>query len=252
MRSQGRTAGCVPTMGALHAGHGAPIARARGECGAVVMTIFVNPTQFDRREDYERYAKNLDADLEFCSARNVDAVFAPEADEMYPKPGAAFVEAPELARYLCGVFGPGHFRGVAAVVAKPFNILQPGAAYFGEKDAQQLAIIEQMVGDLNFPVRIVPVPTVREHDGLALSSRNRRLTPEERRAASGERSPEKGKRAALDVLETGPAVRVEYVEVISPRMRPVDRIEGPVRLAAAVWPGSTRRIDNVLCGPGQS
>jgi pantoate--beta-alanine ligase len=261
-----RDAGCVPTMGALHPGHGALIDRARVDSGAVVVTIFVNPTQFDRQQDYERYARTLDADLEFCRARNVAAVFAPSVEEMYPEPGAVFVETPELARYLCGAFRPGHFRGVATVVAKLFNIVQPGAAYFGQKDAQQLAIIEQMVRDLNFPVRIVAVPTVREPDGLALSSRNQRLTPEERRIApvlfqalqegqrriaAGETGSEGVKRAALKVLETEPAMRIEYLDVVDPRrMEPVDPITGPVRLAAAVWLGSTRLIDNVLCATG--
>ena len=258
-----RDAGCVPTMGALHEGHGALMERARLDSAEVVVTIFVNPTQFDRKEDYERYVSTLDADLEFCRARKVAAVFAPLAEEMYPEPGATFVETPELARYLCGAFRPGHFRGVATVVAKLFNIVQPTAAYFGEKDAQQLAIIERMVRDLNFPVRIVTVPTVREHDGLALSSRNQRLTPEERRVApvlfralaegqgrvaNGEASAESVKRAVRNILEREPAVRIEYLDVVDPRrMEPVDPITGPVRLAAAVWLGSTRLIDNVLC-----
>jgi pantoate--beta-alanine ligase len=169
---------------------------------------------------------------------------------------------PELARHLCGEFRPGHFRGVATVVAKLFNIIQPDAAYFGEKDAQQLAIIERMVRDLNFPVRIVPVATIREPDGLALSSRNQRLTPEERRVApvlfqalslareriaAGERDPEVVKRAAADLLSGQAPMRLEYLEVVDPRsMQPVDRMSGPVRIAAAVWLGTTRLIDNVL------
>jgi pantoate--beta-alanine ligase len=261
-RLQGRTIGCVPTMGALHAGHGALMDRARSECGSVVATIFVNPIQFDRPDDYERYARTLDADLVYSEARGVDVVFAPSAAEMYPEPSATFVEVPELARHLCGEFRPGHFRGVATVVAKLFNIIQPDAAYFGEKDAQQLAIIEQMARDLNFPVRIVPVPTVREPDGLALSSRNQRLTPEERRVApalfqalsrareliaAGERNPQVVKRVAADLLSRQAAMRLEYLEIVDPRsMQPVDRISGPVRVAAAVWLGTTRLIDNVI------
>jgi pantoate--beta-alanine ligase len=261
-RLQGRTIGCVPTMGALHAGHGALIDRARSECGAVVATIFVNPIQFDRPDDYERYARTLDADLVYSEARGVDAVFAPSAAEMYPEPPATFIEVPELARHLCGEFRPGHFRGVATVVAKLFNMLQPDFAYFGEKDAQQLAIIERMVRDLNFPVRIVPVPTVREPDGLALSSRNQRLTSEERSVApvlfralsrareliaAGERDPQLVKRAAADLLSGQAAIRLEYLEIVDPRsMQPVDRISGPVRVAAAVWLGTTRLIDNVI------
>jgi pantoate--beta-alanine ligase len=261
-RHHGRSIGCVPTMGALHAGHGALIDRARSECGAVVATIFVNPIQFDRPDDYERYARTLDADLAYSEARGVDVVFAPSAAEMYPEPAATFVEVPELARHLCGEFRPGHFRGVATVVAKLFNIIQPDAAYFGEKDAQQLAIIERMVRDLNFPVRIVPVATIREPDGLALSSRNQRLTPEERRIApvlfkalsrageliaAGERDPQAVKRVAADLLSRQAPMRLEYLEVVDPRsMQPVDRISGPVRVAAAVWLGTTRLIDNVL------
>jgi len=257
-----RSVACVPTMGALHAGHGALIERARAGSDVVVVTIFVNPIQFDRREDYEQYAKHLDEDRAFCDARSVDIVFAPSAEEMYPGPIATFVEVEELARHLCGAFRPGHFRGVATVVAKLFNIIQPDTAYFGEKDAQQLAIIQQMVRDLNFAVEIVPVPTVREADGLALSSRNRRLTPEQRRIApilyraltegqrsieSGERQAAKVKAAVLNILESEPALRTEYAEIVDPRMQPVDSISADVRLVAAVWVGSTRLIDNLLC-----
>jgi pantoate--beta-alanine ligase len=265
-RQAGRSIGCVPTMGALHAGHAALMDQARATCDVVAVTIFVNPIQFDRQEDYERYARTLPADVEFCRERNVDVIFAPSADEMYPEPSRTFIEAPDLSRYLCGAFRPGHFRGVATVVAKLFHIVQPDVAFFGEKDAQQLAIIRQMVRDLNIPVRIVSVPTVREADGLALSSRNQRLTPEERQAApalfralsegqraiaAGERDPAKVKRVALDVLESEPALRLEYLEVADAcRMEPVDWISRDVRLAAAVWLGSTRLIDNVLCVVG--
>jgi pantoate--beta-alanine ligase len=262
-RREGRTIACVPTMGALHAGHGALIDRATSECATVVVTIFVNPIQFDRGDDYERYARTLDADLAYCEARGVGAVFAPAPAEMYPEPSAAFIETPDLARHLCGEFRPGHFRGVATVVAKLLNIVQPDVAYFGEKDAQQLAIIERMVRDLNFPVRIVSVPTVREPDGLALSSRNQRLSPEERGAApalyqalcraseliaAGEVDPDTVKSAAAGVLAGHPAIRVEYLDVVDPRsMQPVEQISGPVLVAAAVWLGGTRLIDNVLC-----
>lgn len=261
-RRQGRTVACVPTMGDLHAGHGALIDRARAASDIVVVTIFVNPIQFDRPDDYEKYARRLDADVEYCAARDVDFVFAPAAQEMYPQPLATFVEAPELARYLCGAFRPGHFRGVATVVAKLFNIVQPDSAYFGEKDAQQLAVIRQMARDLNFPLEIVGVPTVREHDGLALSSRNQRLTAEERRMApivyraliagqrsiaAGERQAAKVKAAALDVLAQCAGARVEYVEIVDAHMQPVDDIASDVRLVAAVWFGATRLIDNLFC-----
>jgi pantoate--beta-alanine ligase len=266
-RRLGRSVACVPTMGDLHAGHGALIERARAAADVVVVTIFVNPMQFDRKSDYEQYARHLDADRQFCDARNVDIVFAPSAEEMYPEPAATLVEAPDLARHLCGAFRPGHFRGVATVVAKLFNIIQPDTAYFGEKDAQQLAIIRQMVRDLNFAVEIVSVPTVREPDGLALSSRNRRLTPEQRGVAAilfralaeGQRSIAGGERRAANVIATAlhilqreAGIRVEYLEIVDPRMQPVDSISGDVRLAAAVWLGSTRLIDNLLCRPAGS
>jgi pantoate--beta-alanine ligase len=179
---------------------------------------------------------------------------------MYPQPSATFVEAPDLARYLCGAFRPGHFRGVATVVTKLFNIIQPDTAYFGEKDGQQLAIIRQMVRDLNFAIEIVPVPTVREPDGLALSSRNQRLTPEERAmaprlfraltegqslVAAGERRASKVKSTVLEILDTQPGIRVEYVEIVDARMQPVECISTAERLMAAVWIGATRLIDNV-------
>src|SRR5581483_4148824 len=167
-RHEGRIVGLVPTMGALHAGHGALMDRARKDSGLVVVSIFVNPIQFDRPEDYQAYTINLDADLEFCAARGVDAVFAPAPTEMYPEPIVTAVEVAGLSEHLCGKFRLGHFRGVATVVTKLFHIVAPDRAYFGEKDAQQLAIIERMVADLNFPIKIVPVLTVREPDGLAL------------------------------------------------------------------------------------
>jgi pantoate--beta-alanine ligase len=266
-RSQGRTIGLVPTMGALHAGHGALMDRARSESHHVVVSIFVNPIQFDRRDDYEAYAADLDGDLEFCEARGVAAVFAPAAREMYPEPVLTFVEVAGVSDSLCGKFRPGHFRGVATVVAKLFHIVAPDVAFFGEKDAQQLAVIERMVADLNIPVRIVPVPTVREADGLALSSRNQRLTRDERRIApalarslelareriaSGCDSAAEVRQTALALLQKHPEFRVEYVEVVdAATMTPVERIAGPVRIAAAAWLGSTRLIDNVYSsGPG--
>ncbi|MBV6434722.1 MAG: 3-methyl-2-oxobutanoate hydroxymethyltransferase [Bryobacteraceae bacterium] len=263
-RREGRSVGLVPTMGALHEGHGALMDRARGETDFLVVSIFVNPTQFDRQDDYRAYTINLDADIEMCRRHGVDAVFAPSAAEMY-KPGArTYVEAPGVSDLLCGQFRPGHFRGVATVVAKLLNIAAPDRAYFGEKDAQQLAVIEQMVSDLNFPVKVVPVATVREADGLALSSRNRRLSTEERRIApvlyrsleagreriaGGETRAAKVKEAVLRQLAEAPAVRVEYIEVVDAAMQPVAEITGAVRIAAAVWLGSTRLIDNVPCEP---
>ncbi|HZT34140.1 MAG TPA: pantoate--beta-alanine ligase [Bryobacteraceae bacterium] len=262
-RRRGQLVGLVPTMGALHAGHAALIERARRECGCMAVSIFVNPIQFDRREDYEAYAIRLPDDVALCESLGTDVIFAPAAEEMYPAPQSVFVEVAGLTDHLCGRFRPGHFRGVATVVAKLFHIVAPHRAYFGEKDAQQLAVIQRMVADLNMPVEIVPVATVRDPDGLAVSSRNRRLSPEERRAApalfqalqaaaqavaSGARSAAEAKAAALAVLEACPEIRVEYLEVVDPAtMAPVEQISGPVRIAAAVWLGATRLIDNLYC-----
>ena len=267
-RANGQLIGLVPTMGALHAGHARLIDTARGECSCVVTSIFVNPIQFDRGDDYDRYPRTLTTDTEFCAARGVDVVFAPSAEEMYPQPQRAFVEVDRVTDYLCGQFRPGHFRGVATVVLKLLNIVRPGRAYFGEKDAQQLAVIRRMVVDLNVPAAIVEVPTVREADGLALSSRNQRLSVEERHIAplliqvlrsaeslisSGVTDAQTIKREAGRVFEKHPAVRVEYLEIVDPgEMQPVGRITGPVRIAGAIWIGKTRLIDNLLCVPGVS
>jgi len=260
-RASGRRVGLVPTMGALHAGHGALIDQARAECACVVVSIFVNPLQFDRKEDYDRYARTLPGDLAFCRERGADVVFTPDAADVYPNPQRVYVDAPSLSEYLCGMHRPGHFRGVATVVAKLFNMVQPDRAYFGEKDAQQLAIIEALVADLNMPIAIVPVPTVRESDGLAISSRNVCLSPEQRRSATAlyralraaaasiadGADPRRAKEAALKVMSEEPSLRVEYLEIIDPEsMKPVDEIRGRVRIAGAVWAGETRLIDNVL------
>jgi pantoate--beta-alanine ligase len=261
-RRGGRTTGLVPTMGALHAGHGALMERARRDADAVIVSVFVNPIQFDRPDDYEKYTLNFQADLEFCAARGVDFVFAPDAQEMYPSPQLTFVEVSRVSERLCGEFRPGHFRGVATVVAKLFNIIPADAVYFGEKDAQQLAVIRRMVTDLNIPIAIVAVPTVREADGLALSSRNQRLTVEERRVApllyqaletargkiaSGCSEAAEIREAGLALLRKESQIRVEYFEIVDEEeMQPVKHVSGPVRVAAAVWLGSTRLIDNVL------
>jgi pantoate--beta-alanine ligase len=261
-RGAAKAIGLVPTMGALHAGHGRLIETARAECGAVVVSVFVNPIQFDRQDDYERYPRTLASDAGFAEARGADLVFAPEIAEMYPCRERAFVEVEALTGHLCGKFRPGHFRGVATVVTKLLNIVQPDRAYFGEKDAQQLAVIRRMVADLNLPVEIVGVPTVREADGLALSSRNQRLSAAERavapvlyqalRAAEaviarGEGDPERAKSAALEVLGAEPRIRVEYFEIVDAgELQPVAEIVGPVLIAAAVWLGGTRLIDNVV------
>lgn len=262
LKQSGRKIGFVPTMGALHAGHGALMDRACSECDAVVVSIFVNPIQFDRKKDYERYARNLEADLEFCAQHKVALVFAPSPEEMYPCTLHTFVEVTSVSEKLCGEFRPGHFRGVATVVTKLFNMVRPDCAYFGEKDIQQLAVIRAMVADLNIPVSIVAVPTVREPDGLALSSRNERLTREQRRFAptiyealqlakkmivEGVRDTNTVRQAGLAKLSSEPQFRPEYFEVVDAEtMQPVSEVSGRVCVATAVWVGTTRLIDNVL------
>jgi pantoate--beta-alanine ligase len=255
-------------MGALHAGHASLIERARGDSGFVVVSIFVNPLQFGPNEDYQRYPRPLEKDLDVCARMGADLVFVPEVDDIYVSPQRTFVEVTRLVDHLCGAFRPGHFRGVTTVVAKLFNIVQPDRAYFGEKDFQQLCVIRRMVEDLNMPIAIVPVPIFREADGLALSSRNVYLAPDERAAApvlhralqvarqaieKGERDPATVKNVAAAILASEKLVRPEYFEVIDTvEVQPVSEITGEVRIAGAVWIGKTRLIDNVaaLAAPG--
>src|SRR5687767_13929316 len=261
-RRDGMRIGLVPTMGALHAGHARLIEYARRDCERVVVSVFVNPLQFDRKEDLDRYPRMLQADLDMCGRLGVDIVFAPTAAEMYPREPSCVVEVGRVADHLCGKFRPGHFRGVATVVMNLFQIVQPDLAYFGEKDAHQLAVIRHLVRDLNVPVRIEGVPTVREADGLALSSRNQRLARDERKLApclyqalceasrqisTGAREAEAVKRAAGARIPKDDRLRLEYLEVVDPEnVQPVERIDGPVLVAGALWVGSTRLIDNVL------
>ncbi len=265
VRRGGKTIGLVPTMGALHAGHAALIERARAECDFLTVSLFVNPSQFNQQEDYQRYPRDFARDLKFCDVLGVDCIFAPQAEEMYPGPMRTSVEVAVVSEGLCGAFRPGHFRGVATVVAKLLNIVQPDIAYFGEKDAQQFAVIRRMVADLNLPVVIRLVPTVREPDGLALSSRNQLLSPEERQVAivlyqglqaaaqaiaRGERNAATLAKQVRAVFEKQPLIRLEYFEIVDPEeMQPVEKITGPVRIAGAIWVGTTRLIDNVLATP---
>jgi pantoate--beta-alanine ligase len=255
----------VPTMGALHAGHARLIERARADCLTVVVSIFVNPLQFDRADDLARYPRPFQADLTMCEGLGVDLIFAPTPEEMYPEPPDCTVQVAQTAEHLCGAFRPGHFNGVATVVLKLLNIVQPEVAYFGEKDAQQLAIVRRMVADLNVPVRIAPVPTVREPDGLALSSRNRHLSEDERAlapalfraltaardtVAAGTRDVAAVKRRAAESIPGDERLRLEYLELVDPwAFQPVQQIAGPVVAAGALWVGATRLIDNVLCTP---
>lgn len=256
-----RGVGLVPTMGALHKGHEKLLEIARRENDLLVASIFVNPIQFDRADDLENYPRTMGEDLRVCDACGVDLVFAPSAADLYPREQLTFVESPALTAHLCGASRPGHFRGVATVVLKLFNIVHPARAYFGEKDAQQLAVIRRMVEDLNVPVRVVSVPTVREPDGLALSSRNKLLSPEQRRIApvlwqaldaavvlieQGERSAETIRRNAEAMVAQHPEARLEYFEITHPEtLTPVKEIEGSVLIAGAMWLGSTRLIDNI-------
>lgn len=261
--AEGKLVGLVPTMGALHAGHGRLIEQARRDSGFVVVSIFVNPLQFGPAEDFEKYPRDFEADAEYCRKLGVDALFVPPVKDVYPDQPLTFVEVTGVTEGLCGRFRPGHFRGVTTVVLKLLNIVQPHKAYFGEKDAQQLAAVRRMVADLNLPVEIVAVPTVREPDGLAMSSRNRYLDPEQRRVAaslyralqaarqsidSGIRDPNQVRRVALAVLECERQIETQYLEVVDAAlMTPVEIIDKPVRVAAAVWIGSTRLIDNIYC-----
>jgi pantoate--beta-alanine ligase len=260
------TIGLVPTMGALHAGHASLIERARTETEFVVVSIFVNPLQFGPNEDYQRYPRPLEKDLEVCEHERTDLVFAPEVNEIYGSPQRTFVEVVGLGDHLCGAFRPGHFRGVTTVVAKLFNVVEPDRAYFGEKDFQQLCIIRRMVEDLNMPVRVIPVPIFREADGLALSSRNVYLAPEERTVApvlhralqaaqkmieAGERNPAAVKDAATKILASEKQVKPEYFEIVDTvEVQPVSKISGEVRIAGAIWLGKTRLIDNVAAVAG--
>ena len=258
--------GLVPTMGALHEGHASLIRQARAECSSVVVTIFVNPIQFDRPEDLERYPRSLDVDARLCESLGVDFIFAPAVAEMYPVPLECTVEVGRLADHLCGRFRPGHFSGVATVVLKLFEIVQADRSYFGEKDAQQLAVIRRLVADFNVPTTIVGVPTVREPDGLAMSSRNQRLDASERQLApalyhalqrvehaieSGVTSASDLKRLASEQIPSDARLRLEYFEIVEPiNVQPVEHVTGPIVAAGALWVGTTRLIDNIRCVPG--
>ena len=261
-RHAGQRVGFVPTMGALHEGHGRLIETARQRGDYVVVSIFVNPLQFDRKDDLERYPRTLEADLKICNDLGVELVFAPAVEEMYPMEPLCTVTVKRITDGLCGRFRPGHFDGVATVVAKLLDIVQPEVAYFGEKDAQQLAVIRRMVIDVNIPVEIVGVATVREADGLALSSRNVRLSPEERSKATalyralreaeraiaeGERDARAVERRAGAVIPSDASLRLEYLEVVDPvELQRVDTIAGRVLVAGALWVGNTRLIDNLI------
>ncbi|GBC81766.1 Pantothenate synthetase [bacterium HR10] len=256
--------GFVPTMGYLHEGHLSLIRRARAECEAVVVSIFVNPTQFGPGEDYERYPRDEARDLALLEREAVDVVFVPTVEEMYPPGFSTWVEVTgPLAERLEGASRPGHFRGVATVVLKLFHLVQPHRAYFGEKDAQQLRIIRRLTTDLNLPIEIVACPIVREPDGVALSSRNVYLSPTEREHAralsralalarrlileEGMREAAEVRRRLREYLCAAPGVTLDYVSLAHPEtLEEVERIEGPVLVLVAARVGSARLIDNTL------
>jgi len=261
-----RSVGFVPTMGYLHEGHLALVRRARAENETVVVSIFVNPLQFGPQEDYDRYPRDLDRDLDLLEREGVDAVFAPSVSEMYPSGfSTAVVVTGPIAERLEGEARPGHFRGVATVVTRLFGLVQPQRAYFGWKDAQQVLVVQRLVQDLALPVDIVPLPTVREAGGLAMSSRNVYLSPEERVAASaipralfaalerfrsGERAAAAFRELVQRTLTTTP-VRLEYVSVSDlETFQEVEYVERPALLLVAAWIGTTRLFDNVLLDPG--
>jgi pantoate--beta-alanine ligase len=261
-RAGARSVGLVPTMGALHEGHASLIRRARAETGFVVVSVFVNPTQFGPHEDLARYPRPFERDVRVCEREGADLVFHPEPATMYPPGFATYVQVHGLQDVLEGASRPGHFRGVATVVLKLFNIVRPDVAYFGQKDAQQFRLIEQMVRDLDVPVGLRMCPTAREPDGLALSSRNVYLDPAQRQAAAalsraldearrrveaGERRTAELVRLAEGIIAAAPGARIDYVAAVDyATLRPVEVLHGRVLVAVAVFFGTTRLIDNVL------
>lgn len=264
-RQKGASIALVPTMGALHEGHESLMERSLSENDITVVSIFVNPTQFGPNEDFDSYPRNLDQDLAICKKMGVDIVFAPDVEEMYPKDYDTFIEVGSVATVLEGASRPGHFRGVATVVSKLFNIITPERAYFGQKDAQQVSVIRKMVYDLNIPVSVVPCPIIREQDGLAKSSRNQYLSETERKQSIilsqtlqlGEellRSGETDSRLILDKmkqnLETEQAARLEYIKIRDAKqLKEVAQIDQPIFILIAAYIGSTRLIDNVFFDP---
>ncbi|MHC4694382.1 MAG: pantoate--beta-alanine ligase [Planctomycetota bacterium] len=261
-RSAGKKVGLVPTMGALHVGHISLIEAAVKECDFVVVSIFVNPTQFGPGEDFEKYPRPLEADLDICRKGGVDVVFIPTPEQMYPTENIAWVNVEKLTETLCGESRPGHFRGVATVCAKLFNIVGADVAYFGQKDAQQVVVIKRMVADLNIPVDIVVYPTVREESGLAVSSRNKYLTEEQKKDAtliykSLQKCREMIKAGTTDtgtittemrkILGQAPSIQIEYVSIVNAEnLQQLDKIVCKVLAAVAVRLGPARLIDNIV------
>ena len=265
LRRQGRAIALVPTMGYLHEGHLSLVRIGRERADDLVVSIFVNPTQFGPGEDLEDYPRDIERDLDLLRREGVDAVFAPENDAVYGPDFQTYVKLDALSNHLCGLSRPVHFRGVATVVCKLFNMVQPHVAVFGEKDFQQLVVIRQMAADLNFDIEIVGGPTVREADGLAMSSRNTYLSEAERQAAGnlykaltkarrlvadGIRDAREVVTAAEQIINTWPEARADYISIVSPdTLEAVDQIDRPARMALAVNIGRTRLIDNMALWP---
>lgn len=261
-KKEGNTVGLVPTMGYLHEGHGSLISRAREENDKVVVSIFVNPMQFGPGEDLESYPRDLEKDSAYCESLGADLIFHPESSEMYTEGFCSYVDMSVLTEELCGLSRPVHFRGVCTVVNKLFNIVQPDRAYFGQKDAQQLAVIKRMVEDLNMDLQIIGCPIVREEDGLAKSSRNTYLSAKERQAAlvlsravkCGQELVEAGETDAKQIvaqmkalIEKEPLARIDYVKAVDGlTMQQIDTVKKPMLVALAVYIGKTRLIDNFM------
>lgn len=257
-----KSVGFVPTMGALHAGHLSLVKEARKQNNIVVVSVFVNPAQFGPREDFSAYPRTIDKDQKMLERENVDYMFLPETFEMYPKDFSTSIHVANLTDYLCGYYRPGHFDGVALVVNKLLNIIKPTRAYFGQKDAQQFRMLKSMVRDLNMNVEMIEVPIVREADGLALSSRNMYLSPEERKEApilhqaikyaadlikSGRKDAYKIKREAMEKIRVYSDIKVQYFEIVDEKtLVPVSEIKSKVIVAAAIFLGKTRLIDNEI------
>ena len=261
-KKNGETVGFVPTMGYLHEGHGSLITKARENNDKVVVSIFVNPMQFGPTEDLDSYPRDLEKDSKFCESLGADLIFHPEPEEMYHEDFISYVDMSVLTEDLCGLSRPVHFRGVCTVVTKLFNIVQPDNAYFGQKDAQQLAIIKHMVQDLNMDINVVGCPIVREEDGLAKSSRNTYLSPEERKAAlilsktvklakelidAGEKDADVVVAKMKENIETEPMAKIDYVKAVNGlTMQQQKEIKAPMLIAMAVYIGKTRLIDNMI------
>lgn len=254
--------GLVPTMGALHEGHLSLVRAAKARCGVVTVSIFVNPTQFGPNEDFANYPRTLARDCELLEREGVDLLFAPAVEEMYPAGAATYVAVEGMSERLCGKSRPGHFRGVTTVVSKLFNIIEPDLAFFGQKDAAQVAIIRRMVVDLKVPVEIVACPIVREADGLAMSSRNAYLNSAQRKAGlvlfralsevrnrfeGGERRIDVLVASGMRVLQQEPLARIDYLEIVDPNtLEALTAIAGPCLVAAAAFVGTTRLLDNII------